>query len=133
MSVNIVEQMKELLSEMKRTFSVEAAIGEPMSLEDKTIIPVAKMSFGAGGGSGSGGEGEGSGSGFGVGGGVEPVAFLIVYRGVPGKEGVQLMELRPKGKLWEIASAIAPMVMRMMGRKETTPEQEKEKEELMAI
>ena len=82
----VVGFMKTIVEELKNMASTETVIGEPITIEGKTIIPVVKvfLGFGAGGGEGSGmgkekeGKGEGAGAGGGGGIKVDPVAFLVV-------------------------------------------------------
>lgn len=60
--------------------SVKAIYGEPISAHEKTIIPVAKITYGFGAGAGTGGLGEKStrGEGGGGGGGVRAVPVGVV-------------------------------------------------------
>jgi uncharacterized spore protein YtfJ len=76
----------QLLDRIKQSARVELAYGESRKIGDKTIIPVALVSYLFGGGSGSGvgpghnGQSEGVGIGGGGGGGVrvQPVAIIDV-------------------------------------------------------
>ena len=77
----------QILDRLKQSARVELAYGESRKIGDKTIIPVALVSYLFGGGSGSGvgpsghnGHSEGVGIGGGGGGGVrvQPVAVLEV-------------------------------------------------------
>jgi uncharacterized spore protein YtfJ len=76
----------QLLDRIKQSAKVELAYGESRKVGDKTIIPIALVSYVFGGGSGSGvgpghnGHSEGVGIGGGGGGGVrvQPVAVLEV-------------------------------------------------------
>lgn len=88
------ESIVEALGQLVSTAQASAAFGEPCSVGDRTVIPVAEVmcgyGFGMGGGSGSspGGEaGSGSGAGGGGGGGARsrPVAVIVV-----GPDGVQV-------------------------------------------
>lgn len=65
-SLAILQSLKESILAQA---SVKAIYGEPISAEGKTIIPVAKVSYGFGAGAGSGGAGESSARGEGGGGG----------------------------------------------------------------
>ena len=85
--------VKSMLDQLRAMATTETIIGKPVTIEDKTILPVIKFSvgFGAGGGEGTGEspmskEGEtGKGAGFGTGGGggikIDPVAFVTVQEG----------------------------------------------------
>ena len=94
---NVVEILQGVVGELKEMARSESIIGEAITIGDKTVIPVVKISVGFGAG---GGQGEHStqGTGFGGGGGggarVEPVAFIILD-----KEGIKLLSVK-KGS-WE--------------------------------
>lgn len=81
MANNVVELLKGVVGELKEIAKSETVIGEPVTVGDKTVIPVVKVSVGFGAGGGQG-ESEKTGTGFGGGGGggarIEPVAFIIV-------------------------------------------------------
>ena len=81
--------MKASMSEIERLLNTRTVVGEPMTLEGNTVIPLVSINFGFGVGFGSGkdeaGKGEGGGGGGGGGGGIRPTAVVIV-----GREGVQV-------------------------------------------
>jgi len=81
--------MKASMSEIERLLSTKTVVGEPMTLEGNTVVPLVSINFGFGVGFGSGkeeaGKGEGTGGGGGGGGGIKPTAVIIV-----GREGVQV-------------------------------------------
>ena len=103
MSNNVVEILKGVVGELREIARSETIIGEPVTIGDRTVIPIVKImvGFGAGGGQG---EDEKSRSGFGGGGGggtrIEPAAFIIMD-----KDGVSLLPVT-KGKLDQIIDAI---------------------------
>jgi len=129
-SESLVEPLKELFLQVQKTFNVETVIGKPLVFEDKTIIPIVKVGFGAGGGGGGGGQG---GSGVGLGGGVEPIALLLILSDVPGKDGVHLIELKPKGKMGVVLAQMLPQIMEMFGKRKPSEKQQEEKKKLMEI
>ena len=72
---------KTAIDEIERMLNRKTVVGEPITIQDNTIIPLVSVGFGFGAGSGTGGEsknGEGSGGGTGGGGGVKPVAILVI-------------------------------------------------------
>jgi sporulation protein YtfJ len=85
--------VKSMLDQLKQMATTETIVGKPVTIEDKTVLPVIKFSigFGAGGGEGTGEaptskEGKtGKGGGYGQGGGggikIDPVAFVTVHEG----------------------------------------------------
>ncbi len=78
---NIMEMLSAIVGEIKTIAKSETIIGEPVTLGDKTVVPLVKISagFGAGGGEGTDDQKR---SGFGGGGGggvmIEPAAFLVI-------------------------------------------------------
>ncbi len=80
MSNNVVEVLRGVVGELKEIARSETIIGEPVTVGDKTVIPVVKISFGFGAGGGEGSM-DSQKSGFGGGGGggakIEPAAFII--------------------------------------------------------
>ena len=91
----IVENLvKTTLEEIEKVLTARTVVGEPITIEDRILIPLISVGFGfgAGGGSGKGeakqkGEGEGGGTGGGA--GVKPVAVIIID-----KEGVRIEPIR---------------------------------------
>ena len=86
--------VKTTLGEIEKVLSTKTVVGEPITVECVTIIPLisACFGFGAGGGEGKGEakqKGEGSGGGTGGGAGVRPVAVVIID-----KEGVRVESIK---------------------------------------
>ncbi len=105
------EVIKSMWEELRKTITVETAIGKPIEIEDKTLIPIFETGFGAGGGGGKGKEKEGQGYGAGGGGGIKPVALVAVFRGIPGPEGLRVLSLKPSGAIEKIVGEALPVVM----------------------
>lgn len=105
------EVIKSMWEELRKTITVENAIGKPIEIEDKTLVPIFEMGFGAGGGGGKGKEKEGQGYGAGGGGGIKPVALVAVFKGIPGPEGLRVLSLKPSGAIEKIVGEALPMVM----------------------
>ncbi len=105
--------IKEMWEELRKMITVDVAIGKPIEMEDKTLIPIFEIGFGAGGGGGSGKEKTTGGQGYGVGGGggMRPVALIAVFNGIPGPEGMRVLSLRPSGTLDKIVGEALPTVM----------------------
>jgi len=72
---------KTAVGEIERMLNSKTVVGEPMTVEGNTLIPLISVGFGFGAGGGTGkakaGE-EGTGGGTGGGGGVKPVALIII-------------------------------------------------------
>ncbi len=85
----IEEMVKATLGEIEKLLSTKTVVGDPMTVEGNTLIPLVSIGFGFGAGQGYGPaekskeSGMGGGGGAGGGGGVKPVAVIIV-----GKDGV---------------------------------------------
>jgi len=82
--------LKTAMGEVERMLNTKTVVGEPITIEGNTLIPLVSLGFGIGAGGGTGtmkkGEaGEGTGAGTGGGGGVKPVAMIIIN-----KDGVRL-------------------------------------------
>jgi len=86
--------VKTALGEIEKVLSTRTVVGEPMTVEGATLVPLISVGFGfgAGGGAGKGeakqkGEGEGGGTGGGA--WVKPIAIIIID-----KEGVRIEPIR---------------------------------------
>lgn len=103
MSNNVVEVLRGVVGELKEIARSETIIGEPVTIGDKTVIPVVKISFGFGAGGGEGSM-DTQKTGFGGGGGggakIEPAAFIVWDA-----EGVRVLPAG-KGKWDTILDAI---------------------------
>jgi uncharacterized spore protein YtfJ len=86
--------LKATLAEIERLLNSRTVVGEPITIEGNTIVPLVAIGFGFAGGGGSGKEQkttsmEGFGGGSGGGGGVKPVAVIIIS-----KDGVRVEPVR---------------------------------------
>jgi uncharacterized spore protein YtfJ len=88
--------------------NVKAIYGEPISANDKTIIPVAKIMYGFGAGAGTGGVGEKNtrGEGGGGGGGVRAVPIGVIE---VSKQQTRFVPITDRRKLG--GAVLAGMVM----------------------
>ncbi|UCH42728.1 MAG: hypothetical protein JSW16_07955 [Dehalococcoidales bacterium] len=81
--------VRTTLEEIEKVLSTKTVVGEPMTFEGNTLVPLISIGFGFGAGAGTGKgdkqKGEGTGAGAGGGAGVKPVAVIII-----GKEGVRI-------------------------------------------
>jgi len=102
------------LDEIEKVLSTRTVVGEPLTVEGTTIIPLTSVGFGFGVGGGSGkGEakqtGEGAGGGSGGGAWVRPVAIIVID-----KEGTRLEPLM--GGLASAVDRIGERIPRTMER-----------------
>ena len=80
------------VGEIERMLNTKTVVGEPITIEGNTLIPLVNVGFGFGVGEGEGTEpqkGSGHGGGTGGGGGVKPVALVIVN-----KDGVRVEPIK---------------------------------------
>ncbi|WP_256712155.1 spore germination protein GerW family protein [Methanoculleus chikugoensis] len=103
------------VDQLARTLCASAVLGAPIEAGERVIIPVAEFGLGFGGGEGSGEKREGrpaggSGAASAGGGGISAVALIIITKGVPGPEGIQVVSLKKKSEIAEVISTIGEAV-----------------------
>lgn len=115
MSNNVVEILKGVVGELKEMSKSESIVGDPITVGDKTVIPIVKLSVGFGAGGGQG-EHEKTGAGFGGGGGggarIEPAAFIIMDA-----EGIRLLPAK-KGSWEGLVESIPGLAKKISSLKE---------------
>ena len=105
---DVEKLIKTAMSELERMLSTKTVVGEPITIEGNTIIPLVSVGFGFGAGGGSGkmkaGEaGEGIGGGTGGGGGIKPIALIIIN-----KDGVRVEAI--KGAATSVLEKVAETI-----------------------
>jgi uncharacterized spore protein YtfJ len=78
---DIEKLFDKAVAEIERMLNTKTVVGEPITVEGNTLIPLVNVGFGFGVGGGRGTEpqkGAGQGGGTGGGGGVKPVALIII-------------------------------------------------------
>ncbi len=89
--------IKTVLSELQVAINSKTVIGDPISVQNWTVIPVTKVSFGFGAGGGQGKKDSNDfGGGSGGGATIEPTAFIAVN-----PNEVKLFSLKGKETVWE--------------------------------
>jgi sporulation protein YtfJ len=120
--MNLDETLKVITEEIANMISTKTVIGEHITIEGRTIIPVTKVSFGFGSGGGEGkakaGD-QGTGGGGGGGACIQPVAFLVVS-----KDDVQLFALKEKGMIERISAVIPEIMEKCKSMKEECTKEE---------
>lgn len=126
------DAIRATLDELLRVISARNIIGEPMEMEDKIIIPITKMGMGFG--TGQGRESRSSETvkvEAGGGAGVVPVAIVVVFKGIPGEDGVKVIPLSSRSSnnqpLSEIASVAQSILERFAATQERRDIERKEK------
>ena len=109
---NVENLVKTTLSEIEKVLSTKTVVGEPITVQDATLVPLitAGFGFGAAGGSGKGEtkqKGEGTGGGTGGGAWVKPVAIVIIS-----KDGVKIEPIM--GSMASAIEKLGETVPRMM-------------------
>ena len=99
---DVEKLFKGSAEEMERLLSAKTVVGEPLTIDGNTIIPLLSVGFGlgAGGGSGKGKkdgrDGEETGGGTGGGGGVKPIAVIVIN-----KDGVKVEPIAGPPLSWK--------------------------------
>ena len=102
---------KSVIDELLKAVSAKNIVTEPIELEDKLIIPFAKIGMGFGTGIDKGDEAGRREGAAGGGMGVFPVAVMVVFKGVSGPDGVRVVPLTAPSPLAEPLAAVANLVM----------------------
>ncbi|MCL4426708.1 MAG: sporulation protein [Firmicutes bacterium] len=111
--MDVMESVKAILGEVEKLLSSKTVIGEPMTFNGMTIIPLTSVSFGFGGGGGQGTSPKGDnggGQGSGGGGRVSPTA-VIVIKG----DDVNVFPIGGKGAIEKILEMIPEVVQKATG------------------
>ncbi|MCG2828613.1 GerW family sporulation protein [Methanothermobacter sp. K4] len=128
--MKIEEPIKTTVEELRKLLDVKNLVGEAIETEDKVLIPLMKMGvgFGAGMGEGTSSESEGgSGSGAGAAAGAEPVAMIVLLKGVEGPEGVRVIDLRSGSTgriIQELGSTVTDIIREISDKGEPETESE---------
>lgn len=99
------------ISEIERMLNTKTVVGEPITVDGNTLIPLISVGFGFGVGAGEGTDpkkGGGTGGGAAGGGGVKPVALVIIN-----KDGVRVETVKGGAaslldKIADVAGKFAP-------------------------
>ncbi len=115
--MNIGDPIKTTVEEIRKVLNIENVIGETIETDEFLLIPVTRMGmgFGAGMGEGKGQDDMGAG-GAGAGGaaGIEPIAMVVVHKGVKGPEGVKVMSLKAPDPLSRAIGEISTAAVEIM-------------------
>lgn len=114
--MQVEEILKTVTDRVATMISTKTVIGESITLEGKTIIPITRVSFGfgSGGGEGKGKAGDvGTGSAGGAGAVIQPIAFLVVSR-----EDVRVFAVHGKGVIAQLSEVIPEIMEKYRSIKE---------------
>ncbi|MDH3209331.1 MAG: spore germination protein GerW family protein [Burkholderiaceae bacterium] len=99
------------VGEIERMLNTKTVVGEPITVEGNTLIPLISVGFGFGVGGGEGTDpkkGTGTGGGTGAGGGVKPVALIIINKDGVRVESVKGAAASLLDKVADVAGKFAP-------------------------
>ncbi|MCP8313693.1 MAG: sporulation protein [archaeon] len=116
-------QIKTTIEELLKVLATKNVIGEPIEIEDKTLIPITKIGVGFGAGGGKGEKGESGGAGGGA--GVDAVAMVVIFKGVPGPEGIKVLPLAAPSPLAKSIGEIASVIMEKLRERKEAKKEEK--------
>ena len=108
---NIESLFAKSVDEIERMLSTKTVVGEPITVDGNTLIPLVSVGFGFGVGSGEGTDpkkGPGSGGGTGGGGGVKPVALVVINKDGVRVESVKGVAASLLDKVADVAGKFAP-------------------------
>ena len=100
--MNIDDPIKTTVEEISKVLNIENVIGKAVETDEILLLPVTKMGMGFGVGFGEGtGPNKQGGNGAGAGGaaGIEPIAIIVVHKGLNSTERVKVMSLKPPGPI----------------------------------
>ena len=115
--MNIGDPIKTTVEEIGKILKIENVVGKAIETDEVLMFPVTKMGMGFGSGmaEGKGMENmEGAGAGAGGAAGSEPIAVVVVYKGVSGPEGVKVMSLKAPDHLSRAIGEIGNAAVEIM-------------------
>ena len=119
--VNIGDPIKTTVEEIRKILNVENVVGKTIETDELLMFPITKMGMGFGAGMGEGKDsknmnGSGSGSGAGGAAGIEPIAMVVVFKGLSGPEGVKVMSLKAPDHLSRAIGEISNAAVEIMDK-----------------
>ena len=110
----LTEILKTITGEMQNALSARTAVGDPVTVDGRTVIPLMSVGMGFGAGSGSGTEDRPGGGGGAL--GMKPVAVIIID-----EQGVRVERLKQnQHTLVETVAEAVPRLLEGLSRKKET-------------
>jgi uncharacterized spore protein YtfJ len=120
---NVSEILKNIVGELKEMARTQSVVGEPITLGDKIVVPLVKISVGFGAGGGQT-EKQTEGAQFGGGGGggakIEPSAFIVIDG-----DKISLLSAKP-GKYDSLIEAVPSLIGKLIEMKAASKEKKAE-------
>jgi uncharacterized spore protein YtfJ len=104
------------VNEIERMLNSKTVVGDPIAIEENTLIPLVSVGFGFGVGGGEGADPKkwsGTGGGTGGGGGIKPVALIVIN-----KDGVRIESI--KGGTASVLEKVAEIAGKAVAEKSTS-------------
>lgn len=119
---DVEKLLRTAIEEIERILSTKSVVGEPITIEDNSIIPLVSIGFGFGAAMGMGkkpdsSKGEGAGGGTAGGGGIKPIGIIVI-----GKDGVRLETI--KGGPLSLIEKVSDNITRIIQQKKKKETQE---------
>jgi uncharacterized spore protein YtfJ len=134
--MDIGDPIKTTVEEIRKVLNIENVIGETIETDELLLLPVTRMGMGFGAGMGEGkGTDDMSMGGAGAGGaaGIEPIAMVVVHKGVKGPEGIKVLSLKAPDPLTRAIGEISNAAVEIMGQgSKMMKEKQMKKEEAKA-
>jgi uncharacterized spore protein YtfJ len=116
--MDIGDPIKTTVEEIRKVLNIENVIGETIETDEFLMLPVTRMGMGFGAGMGEGKMDEQAMGGAGAGGaaGIEPIAMVVVHKGVKGPEGVKVLSLKAPDPLTRAIGEVSNAAVEIMGQ-----------------
>jgi len=117
--MDIHDPIKTTVEEIRKVLNIENVVGKTIETDEMLMIPITKMGMGFGAGIGEGkGTDDMGGNGAASGGaaGVEPVAAIVVFKGVNSPEGVKIMSLKEPDHISRAINGIGTAAVEIMNQ-----------------
>lgn len=112
---DVEKLLRTAIEEIERILSTKSVVGDPITIDDNSIIPLVSIGFGFGAGIGMGkipeaNKGEGAGGGTAGGGGIKPIGIIVIS-----KDGVRLETI--KGGTLSLLGRVSDNITRIIQQK----------------
>lgn len=112
--MQIDDLVKNVLSQMQQIVKTETVVGDPIQVQDVSLIPVSRVSFGFGAAGGQSKKEDQNGEGTGGGLLIEPIAFIVIR-----EDKVDLMMLKEESSgMGKVIDLIPQVVDKVKGMKD---------------